>query len=322
MLAIGAIKKVHAQYGFVMGCQNETLDIYGVALGWENIAESNSALALGQQNATGGHHPFADGYRSFAGSNNALAIGYKNTILSDAFYGVSLGYDNLVTGDYGVAIGAFSTANGSYSDALGLFNIANGYAGTVVGLYNEPVISPQTAKTNDTPVFIVGNGDNQGNRSNAMIVRKDGNVEIGTDAPTALLEVNSETVKKPNGGLWSASSDERLKQDIRDYREGLEEVNRIRPVWFRYNEKSGYDTGKDHVGIIAQELEKIAPHMVGTFEQDGEEYLEVDNSAMTYMLINAVKELSEKVDALTAENRYLRSEISAIWKAMKDGSAD
>jgi hypothetical protein len=35
--------------------------------------------------------------------------------------------------------------------------------------------------------------------------------------------------------------------------------------------------------------------MVSTFPKDGDEYLQVDNSAMTYMLINAVKEQQKQI---------------------------
>lgn len=126
----------------------------------------------------------------------------------------------------------------------------------------------------------------------------DNNVGIGTASPTALLEVNSSTVKKVGGGSWTASSDIRLKQNIENYSAGLDDVLQIQPVVFQYNELSGYDTNERHVGVIAQELDKIAPYMVSNYTQDGNDYLEVDNSAMTYMLINAVKEQQEVIQEL------------------------
>ncbi|MDX1476878.1 MAG: tail fiber domain-containing protein, partial [Saprospiraceae bacterium] len=133
-----------------------------------------------------------------------------------------------------------------------------------------------------------------------MSIDASGFVGIGTTSPTALLEVNAFTVKKTAGGTWSASSDIRLKQDIRDFRPGLQDILQIRPVNFRYNALSGYDTRQEHVGVIAQELQEVAPYMVSTFEKDGEEYLEVDNSAMIYMLINAVQELEARNALLEA----------------------
>jgi len=144
-----------------------------------------------------------------------------------------------------------------------------------------------------------------GNEGIRMTWLKNGNVGIGITSPTAKLEVNSSVVKKVGGGSWTASSDRRLKKDISDYNEGLSEVLAIHPVNFRYNTKSGYNTKDEHIGVIAQEIQEVAPHMVSTYEKEGEEYLQVDNSAMTYMLINAVKELH-------AENNQLKEDIDQI----------
>jgi trimeric autotransporter adhesin len=124
--------------------------------------------------------------------------------------------------------------------------------------------------------------------------------------------VNADEVKKVNGGSWTASSDRRLKQDIHDYQAGLEDIVRIRPVHFRYNELSGYNTDREYIGIIAQELQAVAPYMVSTFVKDGQEYLQVDNSAMTYMLVNAVRELKEKNNALEDQNGQLEKRLDQL----------
>jgi hypothetical protein len=72
---------------------------------------------------------------------------------------------------------------------------------------------------------------------------------------------------KPGGGSWTNSSDRRLKQNINDYGDGLDEVMRIRPVTFHYNDLSGYDTDPEYVGVIAQELQEVAPYMVSESEK-------------------------------------------------------
>ena len=45
---------------------------------------------------------------------------------------------------------------------------------------------------------------------------------------------------------------------------------------------------------------------------DGFPYLEVDNSAMTYMLINAVQELAKQNEALILENDDLKTKHSLM----------
>ncbi len=142
------------------------------------------------------------------------------------------------------------------------------------------------------------------NNTNRMVIKNTGEIGIGTSSPAQLLSVNG-TAGKPGGGSWSTFSDKRMKQDIRPFQPGLAEVISINPVRFRYNKLSGHDTKTEHVGVIAQELQEIAPYMVSAIEKDGKEYLQVDNSAMTYMLINAVKELH-------AENKQLKEDIALI----------
>ncbi|WP_350159281.1 tail fiber domain-containing protein [Bdellovibrio sp. 22V] len=107
---------------------------------------------------------------------------------------------------------------------------------------------------------------------------------------------------KPGGGSWLATSDSRLKTDIKDFNPGLNELLKVHPVWFRYNGKGGtVDDGKQYVGVIAQELAPIAPYMVQkekakiekTDKAESEIY-KVDPSAFTYMIINSVKQLTQK----------------------------
>ncbi len=107
---------------------------------------------------------------------------------------------------------------------------------------------------------------------------------------------------KPGGGSWTAFSDSRVKKDITDFAPGLSELERVRPVRFKYNGLGGTtDNGKEYVGVVAQELEKVLPFMVDSqpkklhpSDTDVSEIKEVDPSAFTYTLINAVQELSKQ----------------------------
>lgn len=146
------------------------------------------------------------------------------------------------------------------------------------------------------------------NNLNRMVIKSDGDIGIGTTTPSQLLSVNG-TAGKPGGGSWATFSDKRMKQDIRPFQDGLDAVLRINPVNFRYNELSGHDTQPEYVGVLAQELQKIAPYMVSVSNKDGEEYLQVDNSAMTYLLINAVKVLHSENRNLKTRNNLLESEM-------------
>ena len=107
-----------------------------------------------------------------------------------------------------------------------------------------------------------------------------------------------------SSGSWSRISDLALKNRIQPYEDGLEKVLKINPVRFHYKEEMGLNPTDEYVGVVAQDLQKIAPYMVGKgpIKSDSEEeYLTIDDSAMTYMLINAVKELHAEIETLKAE---------------------
>jgi ABC-type Fe3+-citrate transport system substrate-binding protein len=62
------------------------------------------------------------------------------------------------------------------------------------------------------------------------------------------------------------------------------------------------DTDTQYVGILAQDMQEIAPYMISSSGKD--EYLNFDSNAVIYMLINAIKEQQnqiEKLEALIAE---------------------
>ena len=64
-------------------------------------------------------------------------------------------------------------------------------------------------------------------------------------------------------------------------------------------------TGKDFVGVIAQDIQKITPYMVDDWTytdstNQSTNYLSLNNGAMTYMLINSVKEQQQQLNTLKA----------------------
>jgi hypothetical protein len=164
----------------------------------------------------------------------------------------------------------------------------------------------------------------------------DNNLGIGIPAPAYQLQLSLNSAAKPGTNTWTVASDARLKTNIQEYSEGLKEVLAIHPIWFTYTGEAGMpkETG---VGVLAQELQKVAPHMVKDWTyvpskkekraEDGSEipngakaedvlvpdytnaktYLAVDNGAMTYMLINAIKEQQKMIEELKREIDALKN---------------
>lgn len=141
---------------------------------------------------------------------------------------------------------------------------------------------------------------------------------INTNAPTANLTVNG-TANKTGGGTWAVASDERIKRDIKPYKRGLRDLRKINPVTFRYKleyidslidpKASATDrsinrrqSGATYVGVIAQQVREVLP---GTVKPQATAFLsdqlEFDGNELTYLLVNAVKELAAEVEALRAK---------------------
>jgi hypothetical protein len=88
-----------------------------------------------------------------------------------------------------------------------------------------------------------------------------------------------------NGSVLT--SDARLKKDVRDLSYGLAEILRLRPVLFKW--KTGGDS--DHVGLIAQEVEKVIPEVAANVRSpSGQDVMTVDYVELVPMLIKGVQE--------------------------------
>jgi len=151
------------------------------------------------------------------------------------------------------------------------------------------------------------------------------NVGIGTTAPAYLLEVNG-VAAKPGSPFWTVASDERLKKSVSAFTDGLQVLTQVKPVWFEYNGKAGMPTNKTYVGVIAQEMQKVAPYMVGSFSHQDTmgkqaDYLDYDANALTYILVNSVQAQQKQMEQLKQEKdtqiEALKKENATQMEAMQ-----
>ena len=92
----------------------------------------------------------------------------------------------------------------------------------------------------------------------------------------------------------TAFSDERLKSDITTIPNALSKVTKMRGVHYIRDA-----TGKDSTGVIAQEMQKVAPELVLTSD-DKMGTLSVNYGNITGYLIEAIKELKAEIEELKA----------------------
>lgn len=103
------------------------------------------------------------------------------------------------------------------------------------------------------------------------------------------------TLTTDASGNITAVSDERLKEAIAPFERGLSAVLRLKPITFRYNERSKLERTHRYAGFSAQNVERAIPEAVGR-SPDGMRTLQ--DRALLATLVNAVRELSARVDAL------------------------
>ena len=123
------------------------------------------------------------------------------------------------------------------------------------------------------------------------------------------------------------TSDIRDKTDVTDFKHGLSWITKLRPVTYRWDMRSKYENGTPdgskkeerlHLGFIAQEeLEIEKEHgfandkndmLLANVNADGNYGMHYDR--LVPILVNAVKELSAKNDALAAEVEQLKSQLN------------
>ena len=94
-------------------------------------------------------------------------------------------------------------------------------------------------------------------------------------------------------GTVLQGSDERLKKDITTVDDALLKVERLNGVYFKWKSDD-----REDIGVIAQNVQEILPEVVS---EDNNGYLNVNYSGIVPVLIEAIKELQERIEEL--ENR-------------------
>jgi hypothetical protein len=145
-------------------------------------------------------------------------------------------------------------------------------------------------------VFYIGRDTNDyiGVETTQINFVLDGNVD-------ARLYNNGDFHADGNIIAYSTSiSDERLKEDIVGIEDALDKVNTLHGCTFKYKAD-----GKVSAGVIAQQVEKVLPEAVVETKllkvDDGNEYKVVNYDALHGLLIEAVKELTKRVEELEAK---------------------
>ena len=201
--ALGTSTIASGSTSTAMGVFTIASGIYSTAMGYVSTASGDFSTAMGVSTTASGNISTASGLSSVASGSFSTAMGVGTTAsgsastamgnLTTASGGSSTAIGDHLTasGNISTAMGYVSTAAGDYSSVFGSFITANSWASTSLGRYNDPIVtSPTTTWVGTEPLLIVGNGTGDGvNRSNALMLLKNGNMGIGSNNPTATIEI-------------------------------------------------------------------------------------------------------------------------------------
>ncbi|WP_456406572.1 hypothetical protein [Thiolapillus sp.] len=162
----------NANSTFIGAAYAVRVGIGSIAIGWNTMASGYGSTAMGRSTTASGYNSTAMGVGTTASGSNSTAMGIDTT----------------VSGYASTAMGARTTASGSVSTAMGVDTIASGSDSTAMGWGTEAdddlslVIGRFNSLVGDN-YFVVGNGADVSNRSNALVLTKSGNLGVGSPTP-------------------------------------------------------------------------------------------------------------------------------------------
>jgi len=288
------------------------------------------------------------------GSNN-VAVGQNSLLLNTtASNNTALGaysLENNTTGTGNTAVGLQAlqdntTANNNTSIGFNsLLQNTTGTENTVMGSLAGDAIT-----TGSTNTFV-------GKHAGGTVTTGSGNTIVGRECTASAAEVNNEFVIGENAtgsgtatitiGIgstdavlnidgsdtsWAASSDERLKENIKSATVGLGFIEKLRPITYNWKAKKDvstdiseyYEEGSEEPcrgtggtfhGFVAQEVKAVIDehsdeiankHNIWSEDTNGVQQIAFGN--MMPMAIKAIQELSTQVDELKQELKTLKGE--------------
>ncbi|WCO01743.1 tail fiber domain-containing protein [Psychroserpens ponticola] len=162
--------------------------LYSFASGAATIANAPYSVVFGEGSNSLGRSSFSLGRYATASGDYSTAMG-ESTQASGS-YSFAIGNDTEASGNYSTAIGLANEALADFAHTIGRGLITDSYSSFIIGHYNLNYGGLNSAEWIPyDPLFVIGNGFNDSNRSNALIVYKNGSMNINSS--TNGLRINS-----------------------------------------------------------------------------------------------------------------------------------
>ena len=164
-IALGTNNQIGGDQSVILGTNSRIDEFNTVILGPDNYARRRGSIIIGEENTTNGNFEYVIGADNIVSRTNGIVVGFNNVSASE--FGVIIGSDN-------------STSNLSRTSYVLGNNIELSGSNEVgLGQYNDVNVPFSQSWDVRDRLFTIANGQNAGNRSNAMTILKSGNIGIG-----------------------------------------------------------------------------------------------------------------------------------------------
>jgi len=318
---------MNALYTNTNGYNNVSIghnSLYSNTVGNWNIALGNNAL----YENVGGYTNIAIGFECV---NKATSANYNTAVGT-----YSMRY---LTGGFNTALGGNALSGSAFSTSNGTLNVAIGYGASQSNTSgaNNVSLGANALYSNISGIGNVAIGYNAGysetgsNRlyidnsstSSPLIGGNFSSGKVGINRSMTNLNASAENFQVQGTGLFTGNlcaasyncvSDLRYKKNITPLKSSLTNVLGLRGVNYDWRiqefPEQAFNTQRQ-TGFIAQELEQVYPEMVTT---DANGFKSVDYARLTPVLVEAIKELNEKIVELEKGNDALKSENTQMKK--------
>jgi len=319
--AIGNIMKAGNRFVHNAGTDNTFVGVNSgnfTTTGAENVGVGRNALF---SNTTGFNDTAVGAFSMNSNTIGADNAAYGSYSLVNNIQGndnVALGNYTLVTNTTGLgntAVGfqaGYSLATGNNNVFVGNnagLNLATGFTNVIIG-YNTGL----SLTSGDDNIYIANPG----------VATETGVIRIGTPAThvatfiqgifgTAVQGTGIAVFVDANGQLGTVVSSARFKHDIEDMGVQSEDIYKLRPVTFVYNNDA---TDTVQYGLIAEEVDEAFPALV-VHDEDGKPYT-VRYQLLPQLLLNELQKLNATVQDQAITINELKMDTAQLNAAMSN----
>lgn len=190
-----------SDYNIAYGYHCHARGGYAISMGRYSLASTVYSVAIGNGANATGHISTAMGYGAKASGYMGVAFGRSAVASGES--AVALGNNNTSSSRGSMALGYYSTAASVHSNTLGFQVKSTSFRETVVGSWNDPAEYSANAglwRPND-PIFVVGNGEDENNKSNALVISKNGNAKLNGEFAAQAVTASTMKVTSAGGGI-------------------------------------------------------------------------------------------------------------------------